>query len=65
MIDLIDGYKKILAAIVASVLAFLGLMNDFSVAEITLVISPLVTFILGMGLADIGKERAKVESSVK
>lgn len=62
MINLIDGYKKIFAATLASVLALVGLMNGLTVPEVAVIVGPLTGYVLGQGLADIGKERAKVEA---
>ncbi len=61
MIGFIDGHKKFCAAMFASVLALVGFLNGLTVAQIAVIIGPLTTFILGQGLADFGKERAKIE----
>lgn len=65
MIKLMDGYKKIFAATLASILALVGLMNGLTVAEIAVVVGPLTGYVLSQGLADIGKEKAKVEQNGK
>lgn len=63
MIKHFDGYKKILAAALASILAFVGFLNGLTVAEIAVIVGPLMLYIPGQGLADFGKERARVEKS--
>ena len=34
---------------------------ELSTEELTAILSPLVAYILGQGLADIGKEKARIE----
>lgn len=53
--------KKLITAILASILAFYGVMNGWSVDQIAAVIGPLMTYIIGQGIADTGKEKAKIE----
>ncbi len=52
--------KKFLAAILASILAFVGMIYDLSAPEVGVVIAPLASYILAQGVADHGKERLKV-----
>lgn len=51
--------KKFIASIIASALAFAGLMYGMTPAEIGLVIGPLGAYTLSQGLADFGKEAGK------
>jgi len=53
--------KKFIAAIIASLGTFFGLMNGLTVEEIAVAISPILSYILAQGVADAGKERAKIE----
>ena len=52
--------KKFLAAILASLLAFAGMMYDLSAAEIAVIVAPLSSYILAQGVADHGKERLRM-----
>lgn len=54
--------KKFLAAALASVISFLGIRFGLTGEQIAVVIGPLLTFVGFQGIADIGKERAKVEA---
>jgi len=55
--------KKFIASLLASVLAFGGIYAGFSVAELALVVGPLAGYgAIGQGLADFGKEKAKIEA---
>lgn len=61
-VDLLKS-KKFFAAVLASLLALIGLLNGLSPVEVALVVAPLTGYAtLGQGLADFGKERAKVEN---
>lgn len=55
-IDLLKS-KKFIAAVIASVLAFAGILYDLSPTEIALIIGPLTGYTISQGLADFGKER--------
>ena len=55
------GSKKFVAAVISSVLAFVGVMNDFTIEQIAAVIGPMISFILAQGIADQGKEKALIE----
>jgi hypothetical protein len=62
MYEIVSGLqipKKMTAAITASILAYLGFRGGMDAATVGIIISPLVTFILGQGMADIGKEANK------
>lgn len=54
--------KKFQAAVIAVVVM---VANEFSLQldpeAILAVVSPLIAFIIGQGVADIGKEKAKIE----
>ena len=54
--------KKFLASVLASLISFLGVREGFSPEQILLVIGPLMGFVGMQGVADIGKEKAKVEA---
>ena len=62
MLDKLDGYKKLTAAIVASVLAYLGFVAGMDNAQIGFIITPLTGYILAQGAADFGKSAAKIHS---
>lgn len=51
--------KKFIASILASILAFLGMVYGLSVAEIALIVGPLTGYTFSQGLADFGKEGKK------
>jgi len=53
--------KKFLAAALASVVAFLGLERGMDYGQIAFVVGPLLAYVGGQALADVGKERAKIE----
>jgi hypothetical protein len=48
--------KKFIASIIASALAFAGLMYGMEIAEIAVIVAPLTGYTLSQGLADFGKE---------
>ncbi len=56
--------KKFQAALVSLVVVIAAKLWDAKIEEETLltIISPLLTYIAGQGLADIGKEKAKAEA---
>jgi hypothetical protein len=54
--------KKFIVSILASIIAFYGVMNNWTPEQLTAVIGPLATYILGQGLADLGKEAKKIDS---
>ena len=56
-------HKKMKAAVVAAILAGVGTYNGYAWEQIAMVVGPLVAYVLGQGLADIGKEAAKVKGS--
>lgn len=55
--------KKFLAAALASVISFVGILQGLSHEQIAMVVGPLLTFVGFQGVADIGKERAKIEAT--
>lgn len=57
--ELLEGKKKFLAAILAACLAFAGLYLDMTPAEIALIVAPLSSYIIAQGMADFGKEAKK------
>ncbi len=55
--------KKFQAALVSLVVMIAAKAGfDLDEAALLTIISPLLTYIAGQGLADIGKEKAKVEA---
>tara|TARA_R110000851_G_scaffold268071_2_gene420717 strand:+ start:42395 stop:42655 length:261 start_codon:yes stop_codon:yes gene_type:complete len=55
--------KKFLASALAALISFLGIREGFTSEQIALVVGPLMGFVAMQGVADIGKERAKVEAT--
>ena len=63
IIDLCKSKKALIAiaTVVAGGLAHLGL--NMTTADILPILSPLMAYIVAQGIADHGKERAKVETA--
>ena len=59
------GSKKFLAALAAAILAYMGVREGFSEAQIAFVVGPLVAYIGAQGLADIGKEAESIRQEHK
>lgn len=56
--------KKFQAAIVGLAVAFAGKAGlNLDEAALLTILSPILVYIAGQGLADIGKEKAKIEST--
>lgn len=55
--------KKFVAAALASTLTFLGLQQGLTLEQVGIITAPLYMFIGAQGIADHGKERAKIETS--
>ena len=54
--------KKFQAALAGVIVALAADQSlDLDTEQILLILSPILTYIAGQGLADIGKERAKIE----
>lgn len=53
-------FRASLIALVGMIAVKLG-VPETTVSELTLLVSPLLAYIVGQGVADIGKEAAKVE----
>lgn len=51
--------KKFFVAILASALAFYGVLNEFTPEQLIAVVGPLMVYVGGQGLADFGKEASK------
>lgn len=64
MLDAIKGLlssKKALAAIAGVVVALVGKLGiDLDTDALVILITPIVAFVVGQGIADNGKEAAKV-----
>lgn len=54
--------KKFQAAVVAVFLAFAGYLAGFSTEQVLTLIGPILIYIGGQGLADVGKEKARMET---
>ena len=57
--------KKFVASALAALISFLGIREGFTSEQIVLIVGPLMGFVAMQGVADIGKERAKVEADSK
>jgi hypothetical protein len=57
--------KKFWAALVATGVSFFAMRDGMSMQQIAAITGPLYMYIGAQGLADIGKERAKVENGDK
>jgi len=57
--------KKFIAAIAAAVLALVGFYLGLDVDQIAIITGPLMVYVGAQGLADIGKEKARVENGQK
>ena len=56
------GSKKAVAMIVGLVVGFAGKYGlELPTEELTAVLSPVLAYILGQGVADAGKEKARIE----
>lgn len=55
--------KKFLASALASLISFFSIREGFTVEQVAVITGPLVAFIAVQGVADFGKERAKVEAA--
>ena len=57
------GSKKAVAMIAGLIVSFAGKYGlELPTEELIAVLSPLIAYIFSQGLADIGKERAKVDA---
>ena len=54
--------KKFIAALAAAVLALVGFYLEMDANQIAIITGPLIVYVGAQGLADIGKEKAKVEN---
>ena len=63
LVDLFSSKKTLtaIATVIVGLLAHLGL--HMTTADILPILSPLMAYIVGQGIADHGKERAKVEKA--
>lgn len=58
--------KKFVTSIIATVVAVLGTFGfHVDEASLAMVLSPFLAFIVGQGIADTGKEKAKTEEKIK
>lgn len=53
--------KKFWVGVAATILGVAGLMAGYPPEDIVLVTGPLMAYVIGQGLADLGKEKAKIE----
>ena len=54
--------KKALASLTALIAAGIAKWLKFPTDEIVVIISPVIAYVLGQGIADHGKEKAKIEN---
>ncbi len=60
------GSKKAIAMIVGLVVSVAGKVGlDLPTEDLTAVLSPVLAYILGQGVADVGKEKAQVEQGAQ
>ena len=58
------GSKKAIAMIAGVLVSFAGKYGlELSTEDLTPILAPLLAYILGQGVADIGKEKAKTEKT--
>ena len=57
--------KKFLAALAASLISFFGMREGMTLEQLGLIVGPLMIFVGAQGIADLGKERAKIEGAAK
>jgi len=57
--------KKFVASIAAALISFFAMRDGMTVDQIALIVGPLIAYVGAQGLADIGKERVKVESKTR
>ncbi len=53
--------KKFASASLASILSFLGIHYGLTLEQIVIVTAPLYAYVGAQGVADFGKERAKID----
>ncbi len=63
MAEFFEKNRKFKMAILAGIVAFVGALMDMTSEQIMTSISPFLTFIGFQGIADIGKEKAKIETA--
>ena len=56
-------FLTVIASVIVAVAVKLGI-NDIEVDQILAILSPAMAYIMGQGIADIGKEQAKVTNSL-
>lgn len=52
--------KKFIVSLTASILALVGLYLGLPVDQVLTIVAPLATYTIGQGIADSGKEAAKL-----
>ncbi len=64
MLKALIGSKKFMTALVSCLVGLAAKVGlELSPDEITAILSPALAYIVGQGVADHGKERAKVEAA--
>ena len=64
MLKALFSSKKFIAALASMVVAVLGSLGlDLDTETLMAILSPMMAYIIGQGVADHGKEKAKVEAS--
>lgn len=61
----IFGSKKFWMTVVGAAIAAVAHVTGLSHEELAAVVAPFVAYVLGQGIADNGKEKAKVEAEEK
>lgn len=64
-IGMLEGKKKIIATILAIIVQVLGDLIGLDSATADKVSAALAVYVLGQGVADAGKEKAKVEDTIR
>lgn len=54
--------KKFIVALASSLIIFAAVLYGISVEEAIAIAGPLMSYIVGQGIADAGKEKAKIEA---
>lgn len=64
MIEKLEGWKKLIAAIVATIVALIGFEKGMDAAQVGIIVAPLATYLLSQGMADFGKAAAAKQPTV-
>ena len=53
--------KKFVAAVATSTLSYFAMKDGMTVEQMALIVAPMSAYVIGQGIADAGKEKARVE----